>query len=83
MFDVYLSRLIFSNNIWDLFKLFETALLFATYKGCNEIVKLLLEQKGIDVNAKNVYLFYSKFFLIVSFPIIICGIYLKYLKWRL
>ena len=31
----------------------------ATLKGNTEIVKLLLEQKGIDINAKNVYFFFN------------------------
>ena len=31
--------------------------MYASKKGSTEIVKLLLEQKGIDVNAKNIYLF--------------------------
>ena len=30
-----------------------------------EIVKLLLEQKEIDINAKNISLFYLKFILII------------------
>ena len=36
-----------------MFKLFETALYKASEKGHTEIVKLLLEQEGIDVNTRN------------------------------
>ena len=44
----------FQNNNWKLSKLFNTALICASIKGCTEIVKLLLEQEEIDVNVKNV-----------------------------
>ena len=32
--------------------------MYASEKCHTEVVKLLLEQKGIDINAKDVYLFY-------------------------
>ena len=44
-----------------MFKLYITALMKASKNGNIEIVKLLLEQKGIDVNAKDNYCFHSKF----------------------
>ena len=45
----------FKNNNWDLHKLFDTALILASQKSNIEAVKMLLEQKGIDLNTKNVY----------------------------
>ena len=35
----------------------------ASDKGYTEIVKILVEQEGIDINAKDIYLYYS---LIIS-----------------
>ena len=49
----------FQNHHWDLFKLFDTALISAYLYSHTEIVKLLLAQTGINVNAKGVYLFHS------------------------
>ena len=43
-----------SNSYW-------TALMLASNFGNTEIVKLLLEQEGIDINAKNAFMFYSWF----------------------
>ena len=37
--------------------MYRTALILASQKGKTEVVKLLLEQTGIDINAKSVYLF--------------------------
>ena len=48
--------------------------------GRMDIIKLLLEQKGIDVNAKNVDLLYLIFYLIVLDFILIFGIYFHYSK---
>ena len=39
--------------------------MIASENGHTEIVKLLLEQNGIDINAKDVYLFYMTFFSII------------------
>ena len=39
--------------------MFWTALMFACQNNRINVVNLLLEQKGIDVNARNVCLFYS------------------------
>ena len=44
----------FQNNILDLFKLFGTSLICASMNGDTEIVKILAEQEGIGINAKNV-----------------------------
>ena len=52
--NVYFNYLKFLNDIWKLFKLFDTALISASYNGHPEIVKLLLEQEGIEINAHNV-----------------------------
>ena len=46
--------------------------------GCTEIVKALVEQEGIDVNAKNIDLFLSKFISIIWCFEIIFGNYLSY-----
>ena len=35
------------------FKIFETAFIFASRYGHTEIVKILVEQEGIDINTKN------------------------------
>ena len=43
------------TSIWNLFNFFDAPLIVATDKCQVEIVKLLLEQEGIDVNTKNVY----------------------------
>ena len=46
---------------WYLYDLFETALILACkngfFKNNLKIVKFLLEQNGIDINAKDVHLF--------------------------
>ena len=44
----------FLNNIWEFIKLLWTALMRASANGHTEIVKILLEQKGIDINAKDI-----------------------------
>ena len=49
---VYFNNFGFQNNIWSFFKLFETALILAYEYGHTEIVKILVEQEGIDINAK-------------------------------
>ena len=51
----------FQNNIWALFKLYVSSLMLASVNGHIEIVKLLLEQEGIDVNVKDAYLLYLIF----------------------
>ena len=42
------------NNIRKLYKLYFTALMFASCNGNTEIVKLLVEQEGIDINSQNI-----------------------------
>ena len=44
----------FQNYKWKLLQSFETALIWASRNGRTEIVKLLLEREGIDINAKDV-----------------------------
>ena len=46
----------FQNNVWNFIRLLWTALMLASEKGYIEIVKMLLDQNGIEINAKNVYL---------------------------
>ena len=53
--------------------------MYASLVGHTEIVKLLLGQEGIDVNAINVYLFSSNFISIIFYFKIIHGIYSNYL----
>ena len=50
---VYFTNFGFQNNIWNFFKLFYTALMKASKYSHTEIVKILVEQEGIDVNAKD------------------------------
>ena len=47
--NVCFNNLIFRNNIWNFFKLFRTALIWASGKGHTEIVKIL-EGKNIQSN---------------------------------
>ena len=47
----------FYKIIWNFLKLFKTPLIMAVLTNKFENVKLLLEQKGIDANAKDAYLF--------------------------
>ena len=48
--------------------------MYASSKGHTEIVKILLEQNGIDINAKAVYLISAKFDSIVRNFTILIGI---------
>ena len=50
---VYFNYLTFQNNIWNFFKLFWTALTLASANGHTKIVKILIEQERIDINAKD------------------------------
>ena len=74
----------FHNNIyWKSLKLFRAAVMWVSYIGHPEIVKILVKQEGIDINTKNVYLFYLKFFTIVSYFKIIFGNSSNYTKQHL
>ena len=44
----------FQNNIWNFLKLLWSALNRASRENHPEIVKILLEQEGIDINAKDI-----------------------------
>ena len=46
----------FQNNYWNLIKLLLTALMIASQNEHTEVVKMLLEQDGIEINAKDVSL---------------------------
>ena len=50
----------------------------ASYNGRKETVKILVEQEGIDLNAKDILLFLSEFILIIWYFKIINGNYLNY-----
>ena len=77
---VYFYQLIFYNHYWNLFELFRTSLIWASFEGNTEIVQLLLSHEGIYVNAQDVYLFSSSFTSIIWYFKIIIGIYLNYLR---
>ena len=47
----------FQSNVWFLFNILWSALTFAARFGHTEVVKLLIEQNGIDLNTKTVYVF--------------------------
>ena len=51
--NVYFKNIIFQIYIWNFLKQSETALIWASYWGQNEMVKILVEQEGIDINARN------------------------------
>ena len=55
----------------------------ASEEGYTEIVKVLLEQEGININYKDIKLFLSKFILIIFNFKIIIGNSLNYLKQHL
>ena len=44
---VYFNDFLFQNNIWNFFKIFETALMYASSNGYSEIVKIL-EDKNVQ-----------------------------------
>ena len=70
----------FQNNNLCLFNIFkERPLIIAIENGCVEIVKLLLEQKGIDINAKSIYLFHLEYISIILYFKIIISVYSTYL----
>ena len=54
MINIYFNYFIFQNNIWEFIKLLYTALMKAFDNGYTEIVKILVEQEGIDINAKDI-----------------------------
>ena len=70
--------MIIQNNIWRFFNLFLTALRYASDNGHIETVKILLEQEGIDINSKDVYLFLSIFIVIILYFKTIFGDYSNY-----
>ena len=80
---VSINDFIFQNNYWNLFKLLLTALMMASHYNNPEIVKMLLEQNGIDINAKSICLFLLLFFSVIRYFKIIIGIYSNYYGRRL
>ena len=52
--------------------------MYASRNGHTKIVKVLLEQKEIDINAKNIYSFYLIFILIIWYLFETFGIYFIY-----
>ena len=73
----------FQNNSQKFFDLYDTAFMLASTSGRTEIVRLLVKQEGIDINAKDIYLFYSKFISIILYFKIIFENSLKYMKQHL
>ena len=59
---IYFNNFGFQNNIRCFFKLFWPALIFASRYGKPEIVKILVEQDGIDINAKDIVYFNNLIF---------------------
>ena len=46
----------YQKIIWNFLRLFSSALMIACKQGNSEIVQLLIEKDGIDINARIVYL---------------------------
>ena len=60
--NVYFKHLEIQKIIWSFIKLSKTALMNASEIGYREIVKILVEKRGNDINAKdNVYFNNLKF----------------------
>ena len=57
--------------------------MIASGNGHTDVVKLLLEQNGIDINAKTVFLSYLDFISMIRNFKVIFGTYFTYLKQRL
>ena len=51
----------YQKKFWDMIDFLRTLLILAANGNCTEIMKLLLERGGIDINAKDIYLFSSMF----------------------
>ena len=73
----------FHSNLWNLPKKFKTALFWAIKNGYLEIVKLLIENEKIDINIKDIYLFYLEYIFMNWYFKIIFGIYYEYLRRHL
>ena len=78
--NVNSNNFIFQIDIWIFFKFFRTALMYASQEGYIDIVQLLLQQEGIDINAKDAFLFYLEFVADFFCFIMIFGIYSSYFK---
>ena len=44
----------FENNIRDFIKLYKTALIYKFDRGYIEIIKILIEREGININAQDI-----------------------------
>ena len=73
----------FLNNIRNIFKSYETALQIATKNNLTEIVQLLIEKEGIDINVIDAYLFNLVFNFIISDFKTMFENYSKYLEHHL
>ena len=58
--NLYLVKYFFEKN-----RIPKDVLVSASESGNVELVKFILGQEGIDINAKDIYLFLSKFILII------------------
>ena len=79
--DIYSLYLKFISliSIWNKFKLFFTAFLYACLNGHTEIASLLMEQEGIDEETKD-YLFLLMIVLKIYSLCFMLGIYFIFLK---
>ena len=70
----------FFFEFWNLFRLFVTPLMFACSNGNYQIVKSLLDFDGIEINERDILLFYLMVISLVFRFKITFGIYLNYLE---
>ena len=51
---------------FSIFNLLCTALIWASYNGHTQIIKMLVKQEGIDINAKDIKCFYQYLFQLLN-----------------
>ena len=55
----------FPNNIWNSYRICYTALIYAAQHGFRDVVRTLLENEEIDVNAKDIFLLFCEYLLTI------------------